>query len=54
MGKYFNWNGHAIFYIEFLNKNVKTDNILLMVHGYPTSSYDFSQVIDKLLSSNKF
>lgn len=54
MGKYFNWNGYAIFYIEFVNKNVKNDNVLLMVHGFPTSSYDFHQVIEKLILCNKF
>ena len=53
-GQYFNWNGYAIFYIHHINKQCKTDNTLLMVHGYPTHSFDFKLVMDKLIASNKF
>lgn len=53
-GQYLNWNGYAIFYIHHINKQCKANNTLLMVHGYPTHSFDFKQVMNKLIASNKF
>ncbi|WP_420582004.1 alpha/beta fold hydrolase [Reichenbachiella sp.] len=42
--KTFNWNGHSIVYKERWSEK----EILLLIHGFPTASYDWWKVWDQL------
>ena len=43
-GSYLSWNNHKIFYVDTGSSKPN----LLLLHGFPTSSYDFHLVIDIL------
>lgn len=43
-GKKFRWNDHEIFFIDADNDNPP----LLLIHGFPTASFDWRKVWDKL------
>jgi pimeloyl-ACP methyl ester carboxylesterase len=47
-GKYFNYNNFPVFY----QTNGASDEVLLCLHGFPTSSHDYHKIWDKL--SEKF
>ena len=40
--------GHQVFYKEFGNSNADSDKTLLLLHGFPESSYSFHKVIPGL------
>ncbi|XP_013381334.1 mesoderm-specific transcript protein-like isoform X1 [Lingula anatina] len=42
-GEYHSFKGHQIFYIDERG-DAKSKEVLLMMHGYPTMSYDFSKM----------
>ena len=44
-GKYFDFEGHKIFYV-FENNNNKP--VLLCLHGFPTASFDYHKIWDEL------
>jgi pimeloyl-ACP methyl ester carboxylesterase len=44
-GNFFRYNKNKIFYID--TKETKRD-VILLLHGYPTSSYDFHKIFPKL------
>ncbi len=46
-GSYFNYKGHDIFYQDTGNKSKKA---ILLLHGYPTSSYDWHLIWPELAS----
>jgi len=43
-GKYFDYKGNSIFYSTLKNEN----DTLLCLHGFPTSSYDYHKIWNKL------
>lgn len=62
-GHYFNYNGHAIFYKTSVepgklqqqsSQAQEARPVLVMLHGFPTSSYDWEQVWDPLQSQGGF
>ncbi|CAH3136844.1 unnamed protein product [Pocillopora meandrina] len=48
MGQYFNYEGNAIFYQDFRGYKKDDDIVVLCIHGFPTSNYDWSKVWEKL------
>lgn len=47
-GQYFKYNGHRIFYVE------QGDGVpVLLLHGYPTASFDWTYIWDELLTGHK-
>ena len=46
IGSFINVNGHSIFVID-TDKNASKDTLTIL-HGYPTSSYDYYRVLHKL------
>ena len=51
-GKYLQINGHSVFVIDEstdgLNKSKNTKETLVILHGYPTSSFDYYKVLPAL------
>ncbi len=47
-GKYFDYQGHKIFY----RQDVISDEVLLCLHGFPSASFDYHKIWDNL--SEKF
>lgn len=47
-GQSFQHNGHNVFYHDVKGSGLQ-DDVLVIFHGYPTSSFDFIQVWDELL-----
>lgn len=49
-GKYFNFDGYPIFYYDSSVRDTSADSkpVLLLLHGYPTSSLDWLYMRDKL------
>lgn len=54
-GIYISYNnfGFNVFTIEFGDNKATTEHTLLLVHGFPESSYSYHKVIDNLLSRFK-
>ena len=50
LGHFANLHGHQIFIIDTLRRDPSASNkpVLLLVHGYPTSSWDFNLILDEL------
>ncbi len=48
LGKYYQINGHKIFVIDTQNKDESPLPVLCILHGFPTSSYDYWKVLPKL------
>lgn len=46
-GKYFTYREHSIFYHDSKGKGLTSD-VLIIFHGYPTSSYDFHKIWNQL------
>ena len=51
-GEYMKWNGHKIFVHTSGTAPVKGEGVLV-VHGYPGSSWDFSNVVSKVEKKTK-
>ncbi|EMY68041.1 alpha/beta fold hydrolase [Leptospira vanthielii] len=47
-GKYFNFQGHSIFY-----RTIGEGEVLFLLHGYPFNSFDWSLVIPKISENRK-
>jgi pimeloyl-ACP methyl ester carboxylesterase len=45
-GSYFDHNGHSIFY----HREVENDRVLLCLHGFPASSFDYHKIWNALTS----
>ncbi|XP_074609506.1 mesoderm-specific transcript protein-like isoform X2 [Acropora palmata] len=43
MGQYFNYRGNAIFYQDFRGYKADEESVVLCIHGFPTSNYDWSK-----------
>lgn len=43
-GKYVDWEGHKVFYVEQLGQK----ETLVLIHGFPTASFDWHKVWDDL------
>ena len=54
LGSYFNWNGHSVFYRVLKNRHSTNNEHLVMVHGYPTSSFDFESILDEINAEDGF
>lgn len=48
MGQYFNYRGNAIFYQDFRGYIADEESVVLCIHGFPTSNYDWSKVWEPL------
>lgn len=48
MGQYFNYRGNAIFYQDFRGYKADEESVVLCIHGFPTSNYDWSKVWEPL------
>ncbi|XP_073228997.1 mesoderm-specific transcript protein-like [Porites lutea] len=48
MGQYFNYRGNAIFYQDFRGYKQDEESVVLCIHGFPTSNYDWSKVWEPL------
>jgi len=48
MGQYFNYRGNAIFYQDFRGYKEDEDSVVLCIHGFPTSNYDWSKIWEPL------
>ncbi len=46
-GRRFRWNDHEIFYIDPDNDKP----VLLLLHGFPTASFDWNKVWDRLCAN---
>jgi len=51
-GKYFNFKGNAVFYKDELG-NKKDGPVVVVLHGFPTSSYDWKKVWSSLSEVSK-
>lgn len=51
MGQYFNYRGNAIFYQDFRGYKHDEESVVLCIHGFPTSNYDWSKVWEPLKQS---
>lgn len=48
-GSFVKINGHNLFYVhKKQNKSSRTDKTVALIHGFPSSSYDYKDVIDGL------
>lgn len=53
-GKNYGWKSsqenrtHIIFYQDYVSPQSKQDNVLVLLHGFPTSSYDWVKVLPSL------
>lgn len=51
MGQYFNYKGNAIFYQDFRGFKEDDGIVVLCIHGFPTSNYDWSKIWEPLKKS---
>jgi hypothetical protein len=52
-GKYFDYNGHKIFYVyEKLEKDTLLKPAIVFLHGFPTSSYDYTRIWDQFMTTS--
>ncbi|EDO36225.1 predicted protein [Nematostella vectensis] len=47
-GRYFNYRGNAVFYRDDQGSSKHQDSVVLCIHGFPTSSIDWSKIWPKL------
>ena len=48
-GQFTSVYGHQVFYR--LAGNLTSENVLVLLHGFPTSSYDYHRALDQLMTS---
>lgn len=52
-GKYFNYNDHKIFYLyEKFEKDTRETPVIVLLHGFPTSSYDYKRIWNQFMELN--
>ncbi|KAI7693634.1 hypothetical protein SSS_00227 [Sarcoptes scabiei] len=48
MGKTFTYKNYQIYYLDQSNENITVNDLLLYLHGFPTSSYDIFKIFPQL------
>lgn len=53
-GNYFGYNGHKLFYVyEKLDEDTRENPVVVLMHGFPTSSYDYLRIWNQFINEEE-
>ena len=48
---FYNYKEHAVFYIDQESSAADSENTVVLIHGFPTASYDWWKIWDQLIAN---